>query len=391
MSTLPATTDVLIIGAGPTGLTLGCVLAGKGISCVLVDRLAEGANTSRAAVVHARTLEVLEEVGVAERLRAQGHIVARFTLRDRDRVLATIRFDGLPTKYPYTLMVPQNVTEATLLNRLRELGGDVSRPYAAENLTQDQDGVSVTVAADGQQPRTVRAKYVVGADGMHSVVRERAGIGFTGERYEQSFVLADVHMTWQLSSDEVMLFFSPAGLAVVAPLPGGRYRIVATVDEAPERPNMAEVQELVDARGPVRNPARITEMFWSTRFRVHHRMANAYRAGRILIAGDAAHVHSPAGGQGMNTGIQDGIALGHALIETLRAGNDASPLDRYAGTRRPIAERVVGFTDRLTRMATLRNRPGRLARNTLFTLVGSIPPARRWLATELAGLRNRGT
>jgi len=195
MGALPATTDVAIVGAGPTGLALAAVLATEGVSCVLLDRLAEGANTSRAAVVHARTLEVIEELGVTDRMRAEGHVVPRFTLRDRDRVLATIRFDGLPTRYPYTLMVPQNVTEAILLGRLRELGGDVHRPYAVTGLEQDADGVTVTAAADGQPPQTVRARYVVGADGMHSSVRECAGIGFTGDSYEQSFVLADVRMS----------------------------------------------------------------------------------------------------------------------------------------------------------------------------------------------------
>lgn len=178
-----------------------------------------------------------------------------------------------------------------LLQRLREMGGDVHRPYAVTNLLQDTEGVTVTVGADGQEPRRVRARYVVGADGMHSTVRECAGIGFTGDAYEHAFVLANVRMSWPLREDEVMLFFSPQGL-VVTPLPGGRHRIVATVDEAPEHPDIADVQHLLDERGPVSAAARVEEIVWSSRFRVHHRMADRYRAGRILIAGDAAHVHS---------------------------------------------------------------------------------------------------
>jgi 2-polyprenyl-6-methoxyphenol hydroxylase-like FAD-dependent oxidoreductase len=176
MSTLPADTDVVIVGAGPTGLALACVLAGQDVSFVLVDRLEEGANTSRAAVVHARTLEVLEELGVTDRLRAEGHVVPRFTLRDRDHVLVTLAFDGLPTRYPYTLMVPQKVTEAILLARLRESGSDVYRPYEVNDLRQDADGVTVEIGAAGQEPRTVRSRYVVGADGMHSTVLELAGM-----------------------------------------------------------------------------------------------------------------------------------------------------------------------------------------------------------------------
>jgi 2-polyprenyl-6-methoxyphenol hydroxylase-like FAD-dependent oxidoreductase len=389
MSTLPATTDVLIAGAGPTGLALACTLAAEGVSFLLVERLAEGANTSRAAVVHARTLEVLEELGVADRLRAAGQIVPRFTLRDRDRVLATLSFDRLPTRYPYTLMVPQEITEGVLLDRLRELGADVYRPFTLSDVRQDADGVAVTVAADGQPPQAVRARYVAGTDGMHSTVRERAGIGFTGDRYEHSFVLADVRMNWPLRADEVMLFVSPDGLVVVAPLPGGRHRIVATVDEAPEHPGIADVQHLLDTRGPATGSVRVHEIVWSSRFRVHHRLADRYRAGRILLAGDAAHVHSPAGGQGMNTGIQDGVALGHALAAVIGGRADESRLDSYERTRRPVAARVVAFTDRMTRMATLRTPRSRAARNAMIRVIGRMPPVRRWLATELAGLRNR--
>jgi 2-polyprenyl-6-methoxyphenol hydroxylase-like FAD-dependent oxidoreductase len=389
MIALPATTDVAIVGAGPTGLALACTLAAKRISFVLIDRLAEGANTSRAAVVHARTLEVLEELQVTDRLRAQGHVVPRFTIRDHDQVLATIPFDELRTRYPYTLMIPQNVTEAILLDRLRELGGEVARPYALQDLRQDAEGVSMSVASNGASARTIRARYVVGADGMHSAVRERAGIGFSGDSYEESFVLADVQMEWPLSRDEVMLFLSPEGLVVVAPLPDGRHRIVATVDDAPEHPSLRDVQQLLDTRGPSGGVTRIHDVAWSSRFRVHHRLADRYRAGRILLAGDAAHVHSPAGGQGMNTGIQDAVALGHALAAVLHGSADEKQLDDYERTRRPIASRVVALTDRMTRVATLRTRLSRVVRNALINVIGRVPAAMRGFATEIAGLRDR--
>jgi 2-polyprenyl-6-methoxyphenol hydroxylase-like FAD-dependent oxidoreductase len=389
MSTLPATTDVVIVGAGPTGLALACVLASKGISFVLVERLAEGANTSRAAVIHARTLEVLEELEVTDQLRAEGHVVPRFTLRDRDHVLVTLRFDRLPTRYPYTLMIPQNITEAILLARLRELGSDVCRPFEVNDLQQDADGVSATVSAGDRQPQTIRGRYLIGADGMHSTVRERAGVAFKGGAYEQSFALADVRMSWPLSADEVRLFLSPDGLVVVAPLPGGRYRVVATMDDAPEHPGIADMQSILDTRGPMTGATRIEEIVWSSRFRVHHRVVDRYRAGRILLAGDAAHVHSPAGGQGMNTGIQDAVALGHVLAEVLGGRADESRLDQYERTRRPVAQRVVAFTDRVTRMATLRTPRARAVRNAVIRMIGQIPAARRWLTTELAELRNR--
>lgn len=387
MSTPPENTEVAIVGAGPTGLTLACTLAAKHVPFLLLDRLSEGANTSRAAVIHARTLEVLEPLGVTSHLLARGHIVPRFTLRDRDQVLASVPFDRLKTRYPFTLMLPQQHTEAVLLDQLHRLGSDVHRPCSVERVVQDAAGASVEVRADGAAARTIRARYVVGCDGMHSRVREDAGIAFTGDSYAQSFVLADVRMTWPIPGDEVMLFLSPEGLVVVAPLPGGTHRIVATVDEAPEQPDLGDVQRLLDARGPARDAARVEEIVWSSRFRVHHRIAERYRAGRLLLAGDAAHVHSPAGGQGMNTGIQDAVALGQALVSTIADGDERA-LDRYAQLRRPVAQRVVSFTDRMTVMATLRSARARLLRNTALRLIGHTAITQR-LAYELAGLRNR--
>jgi len=211
---------------------------------------------------------------------------------------------------------------------------------------------------------------------MHSTVRERSGIGFRGDRYAESFVLADVRMDWELPGDEVMLFFSPAGLVVVAPLPGGRHRIVATMEQAPPEPSLADVQALLDARGPQRSPARVREIVWSSRFQVHHRLADRYRDGRIFLAGDAAHVHSPAGGQGMNTGIQDAVELAAVLA-------DGTDLDRYERVRRPVAAGVVAVTDRMTRLATSRNR---LLLGVALPLAGRVPAVRRRLAMRLSGL-----
>ncbi|MGV9777093.1 FAD-dependent oxidoreductase [Streptosporangium sp. NPDC003464] len=376
---LPTSTDVLVIGAGPTGLTVAVSLAGQGFDVTVVDNQAAGDNTSRAAVVHARTLEVLEPLGVAGRLAAQGIRAPRFTIKDRDRVLVPVRFDTLPTRYPYTLMVSQAVTERTLLERLTELGGRVARPYTLESLTQDGEAVTAVFAGGA----TVTAKYAVGADGMHSTVREQAGIGFTGGQYAESFSLADVRLTGGVPDDEVILYFSPAGLVVVAPLPDGTHRIVATVDEAPAEPDTAFVQALLDSRGPERDRAVVREVVWGSRFRVHHRVADAYRAGRVVLAGDAAHVHSPAGGQGMNTGIQDATALGEALLGALKG--DQGALDAYAAARRPVAEQVVAFAGRLTRLATVDKRL-RPVRNLVLRTLARVPAFRRGLAWRLSGL-----
>jgi 2-polyprenyl-6-methoxyphenol hydroxylase-like FAD-dependent oxidoreductase len=375
----PIETDVLVAGAGPTGLALATALHLRGHRTLVVERERAGANTSRAAVIHARTLEALETIGVSARLVERGIRAPRFTIRDRDRVLVPVRFDDLPTRYPYALMLSQAVTEAVLRERLAEVGGDVLWQRAVIAAAQDAEGVTARLS-DGTQ---VRARYLVGADGMHSRVRDLLGIAFPGNAYEESFSLADVHLSGGVPTDEVILYFSPAGLVVVAPLPGGAHRIVATVDEAPEQPDRAYVQSLLDARGPEQAPATVREVLWGSRFRVHHRIAERYGEGRILLAGDAAHVHSPAGGQGMNTGLQDAMALAHALTRALEG--DGAALAAYGPTRRPVAEQVVAMADRLTRLATV-SRGVRPLRNALMRIVSSIPAVRRALAWRLSGL-----
>ena len=313
-------TDVLVVGAGPSGLTVAASLVNRGIATTVVDTQAAGSNTSKAAVVNARTLEVLEDLDVARRLVKEGIQAPRFTIRDGNRTLIPVDFSPLPTAYPYSLMVPQSTTERLLLDRLTELGGSVIRPKTLHAIEQDPDGVTA-VFDDGD---VIRARYAVGADGIRSTVREHAGIGFQGGAYDESFILADVRLAGDAPVDEVILFWAKAGLTVVAPLPGGVHRIVAPVSDAPEEPTAAFVQQLLDERGLGAGRMVVTEVIWGSRFRIHHRVADTYRAGRLLLAGDAAHVHSPAGGQGMNLGIQDAVALADALARVLGGEPDCS-------------------------------------------------------------------
>jgi 2-polyprenyl-6-methoxyphenol hydroxylase-like FAD-dependent oxidoreductase len=391
ISHLPTITDVLIVGAGPAGLTLACALAAQGVRYVLLDQADQGSNTSRAAVIHARTLEVLDEIGVTDELCRRGVEVPRFTIRDRDRVLLHVPFDGLPTRYPYTVMLPQDSTEQILAERLTAGGGTVHWRHRLTGIENGDHGATATIAGPGDTVHRIRARYVAGCDGMHSAVRELAGIGFTGDRYQESFVLADVRMRWPYPDDQVNLFFSPRGLVVVAPLPQQRYRIVATLDDAPERPDAADVQNLLDARGPSSTPAKVTDVVWSSRFRVHHRLADSYRRGSVFLAGDAAHVHSPAGGQGMNTGIQDAMVLARLLTDAVTARADTVDLDAYETQRRPVAVAVVTMTDRLTRAATARNPVARLIRNTVLSLAGRSTTVQRKLAMNLSELSTDGT
>lgn len=381
---IPTRAEVLVVGAGPVGLAAAATLAGHKVDVMVLDAQPEAAHTSRAAVVHAHTLEVLEAIGAAGPLAAAGIHAPRFTIRDRDRTLVPVRFDDLPTRYPYALMVPQSTTEAVLLEQLQARGGRVLRPHTVVDLKVDSTGATATLDSG----ESTRARYVVAADGMHSTVRRLAGIGFGRDTNAgESFTLADVRVDGDLPRDEVILYFSRAGMLVWAPLPDGTVRVVAAVDEAPEHPAVDFVQSLLDARGPARVRARVTEVVWGSRFRVHHRVADTFRAGPVLLAGDAGHVHSPAGGQGMNLGLKDGVALGEALAATL-SGAGEERLDAYAAARRPVALEVVRFASLLTRLATV---PGLLrpVRNLMLGTLSRVPAFRRRLAWRLSGLAYR--
>jgi 2-polyprenyl-6-methoxyphenol hydroxylase-like FAD-dependent oxidoreductase len=381
-------TDVLIVGAGPTGTALAIALQQAGVNHLLIDKLEQGQNTSRAAVIHAHTMEMLEELGVSGELAKRGMKLANFVIRDRNRSLVHLRFDELPSAYRYLLMIPQNETEKVLAERLAGLGGSIQRGVTATAVSQHADGAQVTL----QTPKggtQVNARYVVGGDGMHSIVRTAAGIEFEGGTYEESFVLADVRMQWSLGASEVSLFFSPAGVVVVAPLPDGAFRIVATLDNAPEQPDIADIQALLDARGPTTGLNLVEGVVWSSRFRVHHRIAKSYRKGPFLLMGDAAHVHSPAGGQGMNTGIVDAVVLGRLLADVIHGKQPDAVLDSYGEVRRPAAEKVLGLAGLLTSMATVRSAPKRTLRNAALSLINRLPPARRRLQMNLSGLARR--
>jgi 2-polyprenyl-6-methoxyphenol hydroxylase-like FAD-dependent oxidoreductase len=373
-------TDVLVVGAGPTGLTLAASLLARGKRAVVVDKLPKGANTSRAAAVNARTLEVLEHLDVARRMVKAGLIAPRFTMREGPRILIPVDFSELPTEHPYTLMLSQADTERLLLERLHELGGEVIRPKTLSRIVQDAAGVTATFD-DGE---TIRASYAVGADGMHSTVREQAGIGFAGGEFAESFALADVRVSGEGPRDQVILFYAKGGLNVLAPLPDDIFRIVAPAADAPQVPSAAFVQSLLDTRGFGPGRTAVTELLWGTRFRIHHRVADSYRAGRLLLAGDAAHVHSPAGGQGMNLGITDAVALAGALSEVLHGGSETA-LDAYGTSQRQRAEQVLKLTGRLTRIATL-PRALRPIRNSAMQLTARVPAVRRQLAFQLSGL-----
>lgn len=387
--------SVVIVGAGPTGLALASELKRLGISAVLLDRLAAGLDTSRAVVIHARTLEVLEPLGVVPDLLAAGKKATQFHLRERSKILATVDFADLHSAYPFTLLCAQNITEQILLARLRALGGDVQRPCEVISAGPGVNEVSAAPNPNeaqvrytqGGETKTVRSRWVVGCDGMHSIVREQNQIPFEGAAYDESFVLGDLEMEWPLGKTDVNLFFSDRAVTIVVPLPGDHFRVIATLEDAPPEPALEDFQRLLEQRGP-EGAIKVTRLIWASRFRIHHRVAAALRKGRVIVCGDAAHVHSPAGGQGMNTGIQDAIALAAALKETLSTGSDAA-LGTWEKKRLEIAKSVVSTTDKMTKLGTASSPAGKALRNALIGVVGHVGFLQRALAERLSELDNK--
>lgn len=374
--------EVVIVGAGPTGLTAAIGLASQGVDFIILDCLAAGQNTSRAAAIHAATLESLAPLGLDQALIAQGLKVPGFRARDRSHVLLHADFSQLKSSTPYVLMLPQDETETIMTVHLADLGHGVRRPARVTAVERTAVGAQVYCQGEREDFR-IMARYVIGADGEDSTVRTSVGIGFPGKTYG-SFLLADVRMGWPLVREEVGLFFSQTGTLVVAPLPQERYRIVAQLADAPSRPSIADVQQVINARGP-HGEAQVRELLWSSRFQVHHKLANRFRDGPILLVGDAAHVHSPAGGQGMNLGIRDAATLADALTAALRDHSDDA-LENYAFTRRQAASRVLGMTERLTWLATLESPASRWVRNRLISAAGAFGFVRNKVACRLAGL-----
>lgn len=386
MQSWPGETEILIIGAGPTGLALACALRELGLKPLHFDKHLEGLNSSRAAVIHPRTLEVLEAIGVVPTLLQEGLRMEKFRLREGSKVLLQMDFSPLPTAYPFALMIPQQDTERILMARLRELGGEVIRGVELTDVKMEREGVKALVRR-GTEEHWIHARWLVGCDGGRSSVRQRAGIGFEGEPYEQDFILADVKMEWPLRRDEASLFLSPEGMMLVAPLPGDHFRIVATVAQAPQDLSLPFFQSLVDRRGPS-GAKRITEMFWTSPFHLQHRVASSNFLGRVLLCGDAAHVHSPAGGQGMNTGIQDAVSLAKPLRRAALTGDEAG-LREWSKSRHRIAKEVISLTHRMTLAIGLSQPWQRVLRNMILGVISRLPGLSQKFARKLSEIDYR--
>lgn len=376
-------TGVLVVGAGPVGMTVAIALRQLGIDVIVVEkRSARDTRTSRALMVHARTLEALEGLQVSDVLVADGHRASSFVFRDERKTLLRLPFEDLPTMYPFMLILPQWRTEQVLEERMQALGMHVRYGWTFRGLRQSADHVETECEGPDGESHRLRATFVVGADGGKSAVREAVGIDIDGGDYAGDYLLADVVMQSDLGGDDIHNFLSPKGMMVIETLPDGNQRIVTTDSPSATLPTREELEDLVRVR--TGTPAHIESIAWMSRYRVGHGLADAYRRGRVLLAGDAAHQHSPAGGQGMNTGIQDAVTLAGLLERALR--DDLAVLDEYERRRRPIAASVIRFSDLFTRAVTVRNGALRRLRNLGLVTVGRVPRLRRAIAVRMAEL-----
>ena len=349
--------EVLVVGAGPTGLMAANLLARSGVRVRIVERRNEATRESRAFAVQARSLELLQSMGLADRFVERGVVARSVNIHVKGKFAGGLDFtraEAGDTPFPFILMIPQSESEALLAADLEALGVTIERGVDCRAMYIKAEWARSELTRAERTSETVRSAYVIGADGSRSAVRTGAGIGWDGEQLPQRFLLADCRVDWPLDHDNFRVFLNGPLIGLFLPLKGSDCsRVMATDlsgslgDEDGSTPAPLDLAEMEAGLAAAINlPVKLSDPIWVTRYRAHHRFVDRYRKGRAFVAGDAAHIHSPAGGQGMNTGLQDAANLAWKLAAVLRGTNPAL-LETYDGERRPVGEEVVKKTGRL--------------------------------------------
>jgi 2-polyprenyl-6-methoxyphenol hydroxylase-like FAD-dependent oxidoreductase len=384
------TDSVLIIGAGPVGMTLALELTRYRVPVRIVDRAAARTDKSKAVSVWSRTLELFDRNGCSADMIASGNPTDCLKVINGDATVARLDFREVQTVHPYFLMLPQSETERILEEHLAQVGVTVERNTELVGFSQAEGGVSAALRrADGTQ-ETMQASWMVGCDGAHSLIRQELGLTFLGSTRGDDWALADLEATGVPYPDtQVSIIWHRDGPLVLFPLHPGRYRLIARIGpsrgEHPPVPILEEFQQIIDRclRGVV-----LTRAIWTSGFRINEHQADRYRVGRVFIAGDAAHIHSPVGGQGMNTGMQDAFNLAWKLALACHAPDAAPPLlDSYEAERKPVGREVIDLTARITSVATLSSVAERAVRGFAAHLLMGLPPVRHLaedMLTEVA-------
>jgi 2-polyprenyl-6-methoxyphenol hydroxylase-like FAD-dependent oxidoreductase len=377
-------TDILIVGAGPVGLFLANDCARRGLRYQLVETRAGQSEHSKALAIFPRTLEIFDMAGVVSPFLEAANRVTNVNVISHQRLLAHMHFAPQESPYSFVAMVPQDLTEKLLLQELRRKGGDVQYQTTFVSAERHEDSLLVTLDHHGQ-PLHLTARFVVGCDGSHSAVRHLLNIPFAGAAYDDDFLLADVETNDTLPADEMQLCPSELGPAAIFPMSSSRRRVVATIDQREgDAPPLALVQKVLAERGPASLQA--LSLNWSSYFRIHHRHVAQLRVGPIFVAGDAAHIHSPFGGQGMNTGLQDVWNLAWKLDLFLQGHGNDELLDSYNAERLPVIKNVIETTDRLTKVMSTPNKFAQALRDTVIPMVSRLAPFQHAFIQRLSEL-----
>jgi len=337
-------------------LTAALSLAQQGVACRLIDQLPQRVNQSRAAAIHARTLELLERLGVIEHFLSLGVKVHGLHVTDpTGRTLMRRSLDAVPSAYNYFLGLGQDQTERLLTEAAARHGVLVERPVTLAGFSQTPENVSATlVHADGREEQFA-TPYLLGCDGSKSVVRHQLGLTLEGETLDTYWVTADVRVDWSNPADEAVAIPTPQGFFGATPLPHGRWRVVVDMGRRPaEMPKEVSLHEVEQACQRVGLQLKLSDPAWISLFAINTRLVPTMNVGRVFLAGDASHVHSPVGGQGMNTGIQDAINLAWKLALVVKRQGAESLLASYNIERHANAKRLLGFVGPATRVADLR-------------------------------------
>ena len=365
--------DVLIVGAGPTGLVLALWLAKLGAKPRIIDKSAEPGTTSRALAVHARTLELYRQLDLTGLVIARGHKVPAVRLWVRGEPRARVSFEEIGsrlTPYPFLHIFPQDEHERLLIWKLEELGVTVERRTELLGYRDEGNGVIARLRGPDGREESCEAAYIAGCDGVRSIVRETMGTGFAGGTYRHLFYVADVEASGPAIDGELNADLEEADFLAVFPLAGqGRVRLIGTVRD--ERADRADTLTFDDvSRRIIENlKVKVKTVNWFSTYHVHHRVTQHFRKGRAFLCGDAAHVHSPAGGQGMNTGIGDAINLAWKLKEALVGHAPDALLDSYEQERIAFARRLVHTTDRIFMLATAEGKLAEVIRTRVVPVV----------------------
>jgi 2-polyprenyl-6-methoxyphenol hydroxylase-like FAD-dependent oxidoreductase len=382
---------ILVVGAGPVGLTMAAELSRYGMPLRIIEKAPQRTDKSKAIVLWSRTLELLDRAGCGGKFVDAGFKVKAANVIAGGKQIAHVRLDEVKTPHPYALMLPQSDTERLLDEHLNTFGVKVERQVELIQFTSAADKVSATLRhADGQE-ETIEVAWLIGCDGAHSAVRHGLNFTFEGDTLLSDWMLADVHLTGSIKNPyEVNTYWHADGVLVLFPISEGRFRMIADFgrtkgNEHRADPTLAEIQAVLDQRGP--GGIHALDPIWLASFRINERKVKHYRAGRVFLAGDAAHVHSPAGGQGMNTGMQDACNLAWKLA--LVQSGDASAellLESYSSERSAVGEQVLKDAGNLTKIAMVRGDVSQFLRNHVAALAFGLPPVRRAMASKMSEL-----